>query len=350
MKRALINFSLLSVLAASTAAAFEAPLVIAHRGASGLRPEHTEAAYQLAIEQGADFIEADLVMTKDRVLIVRHENEISATTDVADKFPKRKSKRTVDGKSIEGWFAEDFTFQEIQTLRARERLFSRDQKYNGQFRILSFEDFLKLAQRESEKRGRTIGVYIETKHPTYFKSIGLPLEAAVAASLRKHKLDSERAPAYLQSFELESLRDLKSRVQTRRVYLMDEAQVTPADFAAKKDRRTYGDLTTQKGLSEIKRVASGIGPYKRLIVPEEPSGKLLKPTTLVEDAHRAGLFVHPYTFRSDREFLAASYEMDPQNEYRQFFALGVDGVFSDFPADAVAARKRQSPKLGEKQK
>ena len=324
-----------------SANAFVTPLVIAHRGASGLRPEHTKAAYELAIEADADFIEADLVITKDNVLIVRHENEISSTTNIAQVYPKRRSTKTVDGKKIEGWFAEDFTLKEIKKLYARERLPGRDRTHDDQYRVLTFDEFLRFAVQKSKENKRTIGVYIETKHPTYFRSIGKPLEARVAKAIKKFRLGDETAPAFLQSFELESLRELKKQVQTRRVYLLDEGSMVPADFVKSGDKRTYAQMTSPAALREIRKIADGIGPYKRLILPETADGQIQKPTRLIDDAHDAGLFVHPFTFRSDKEFLAFKYKGDAIEEYRDFYALGVDGVFSDFPADAIRARKEK---------
>lgn len=314
-------------------------LVIGHRGSSGMRPEHTLASYQLAIEQGADYIEPDVVMTKDKVLVARHENEISGTTDVATKFPDRKKKVVVDGQPIEGWFAEDFTLKEIKTLRAKERLATRDHSFDGKYEIPTLKEILELAKKSKRK----VGVYVETKHPSYHKSIGLPLEVALVKELKVGGFDGKDKPVFIQSFELGNLKELKKLTSSKLIYLMDEAHVVPADFVIAKDKRTYGDLTKPEGLKELAQTVYGIGPYKRLIVPETKDGKLQNPTSLIKDAHQAGLKVHPYTFRSDKEFLNAAYKGDPKAEYIEFFKLGVDGVFSDFPADAVAARKALAP-------
>jgi glycerophosphoryl diester phosphodiesterase len=314
------------------------PIVIGHRGAPGYRPEHTLESYALAIAQGADFIEPDLVSTKDGVLIARHENEISGTTDVAERFPDRKRTKTIDGKEVVGWFTEDFTLAEIETLRAKERLEFRDQSFNGKFTVPTFEAVLDLALAKSRETGRIIGVYPETKHPTYFDSIGLSLEEPLAAALRKKDLDRADAPVFIQSFETGNLKQLNTMTAVRLVQLLEAADRQPYDLAAAGDGRTYGDLITPKGLADIAAYADGIGPFKRLIVPESDDKTLKSPTTLVADAHAAGLLVHPYTFRSEAQYLAKDYAEDPAAEYRQFLGLGIDGLFSDFPDTAVAAR------------
>jgi glycerophosphoryl diester phosphodiesterase len=292
------------------------PLVIAHRGASGHRPEHTLASYELGIELGADFIESDLVITKDGVLIARHENDISETTDVADRseFAGRRTTRRIDGVEVTGWFSEDFTLAEIKTLRARERLSFRDHAFDGRFEIPTFEEVLELAVR------RGVGVYPETKHPSYFRRIGLPLEEPLLAALEARGWTSRDAPVFIQSFETGNLRELRKQTGIRLIQLLEAGR--------------HG-LATPEDLAWIATYAEGIGPDKRLIVPADHAGRLLPPTSLVDDAHRAGLQVHPWTFRSDPEFLAPEYEGQAEREYRQFYGLGVDGVFSDFPEVAV---------------
>ncbi|HEX7182191.1 MAG TPA: glycerophosphodiester phosphodiesterase [Thermoanaerobaculia bacterium] len=313
------------------------PIVIAHRGASGYRPEHTLAAYELAIDLGADFIEPDLVSTRDGVLIARHENEISKTTDVASR-PElsdwRRMKR-IDGIEVTGWFAEDFTLAEIKTLRARERLASRDPSFDGRFEIPTFEEVLELAARKSRETGRTIGVYPETKNPTYFRSIGLPLEEPLLAALEAAGYRGRNAPVYIQSFEVGNLRELRKRTDLPLIQLLD-TQGGPWDLAA--EGRTYRDLSAPDGLAGISEYADGIGPNKRLIVPVSPDGRLHPATSLVAEAQRAGLLVHPWTFRNDPPFLAYEYRGDPAREYEQFLALGIDGLFSDFPDTAVRVR------------
>jgi glycerophosphoryl diester phosphodiesterase len=321
------------------------PIVIAHRGASGHRPEHTLAAYELAIEMGADFIEPDLVATKDGVLIARHENEISETTDVSSRpeFISRRTSKRIDGIEVAGWFTEDFTLDEIKTLRARERLAFRKQDFNGRFEVPTFAEILDLAQQKSAETGRAIGVYPETKHPTYFRSIGLPLEEPLLAALESAGYRGRNAPVFVQSFETGNLRELRKRTDLPLIQLLD-AVGQPYDFALAGDGRTYRDLAAPAGLARIAEYADGIGPHKRLIVPAGPLGHLHSPTSLVEDAHRAGLVVHPWTFRSDGPFLAPYYEGEPEREYDQFFSLGVDAVFSDFADVAVHARQRWSQK------
>ena len=314
-------------------------LVIGHRGSPGLRPEHALASYELAIEQGADYIEPDVVMTKDHVLIARHENEISGTTDVATKFPDRKKKAVVDGTEIEGWFAEDFTLKEIKTLRAKERLATRSHEYDGKFEIPTLKEVLDLAKASGKKAGRTVGVYVETKHPSYHKSVGLPLEDQLLKELKASGFDGADKPVFIQSFELGNLKEMRAKTKTKLIYLLDESHVRPADFVIAKDHRTYGDMTKPENLRELAKTVYGIGPYKRMILPESKEGTLEQPTTLVADAHAAKLKVHPYTFRSDKEFLNKAYAGNPETEYLQFMKLGVDGVFSDFPNDAVKARK-----------
>jgi glycerophosphoryl diester phosphodiesterase len=308
------------------------PLIIGHRGASGHRPEHTLASYELAIELGADFIEPDLVPTRDGVLIARHENEISETTDVGDRpeFRERRTTKTIDGRAVTGWFTEDFTVAEIKSLRARERLASRDHSFDGRFEVPAFDEVLALARRNG------VGVYPETKHPTYFRSLGLPLEEPLVAALHGAGYAGRAAPVFLQSFEIGNLRHLRTMTDLPIIQLLEE------DGGPWGDPRTYRDLTTPAELARIAEYADGIGPSKRLIVPNGPAGpdgSLGAPTPLVADAHRAGLLVHPWTFRSDPPFLAAAYGGDPGREYAQFFALGVDAVFSDFPGDAVRARR-----------
>jgi glycerophosphoryl diester phosphodiesterase len=319
------------------------PIVIAHRGASGYRPEHTLAGYELAIDLGADFVEPDLVATRDGVLIARHENEISATTDVASRpeFATRRTSKKIDGVEVTGWFTEDFTLAEIKTLRAKERLAFRDQHFNGRFEVLAFAEILDLAHRKSAETGRTIGVYPETKHPTYFRSIGLPLEEPLLASLEASGFRGRGAPVYIQSFEMGNLEELRRRTDLPLIQLLDD-EGQPYDLALAGDGRSYRDLATPDSLAKIAAYADGIGPHKRLIVPTGMDGRLRTPTSLVEDAHRAGLLVHPFTFRSDGPFLAPEYGGDPEREYDQFFSLGVDGVFSDFADIAVRARNRWS--------
>jgi glycerophosphoryl diester phosphodiesterase len=314
------------------------PLIIGHRGIAGRLPEHTLAGYALAIDLGADFIEPDLVITQDGVLIARHENALSDTTDVVDKFPKRRGSKTIEGRSVRDWFSEEFTLAEIKTLRAKERLPFRDRSHDGQYEVPTLEEIVALAKRKGAERGRPVGIYPETKHPGYFRSIGLPLEEPLLAILAKNGWTGPAAPVFIQSFEVGNLKALAGLTRVPLIQLIGAPHGQPADFAAAGDLRTNGDLITPAGLAEIARYARGIGPDKALIQPLAPDRTLLPPTSLVRDAHELGLLVHPYTFRSEPRFLAKDYGDDPLAEYRRFFELGVDGVFSDFADDAVKAK------------
>jgi glycerophosphoryl diester phosphodiesterase len=305
---------MLLLMLQASAAVQPRPLIIGHRGASGHRPEHTLEGYRLAAEMGADFIEPDLVSTKDGVLIARHENEISGTTDAAERFPDRKKTKTIDGQSITGWFTEDFTLAEIKTLRARERLAFRSHAYDGKFQVATFDEVIELAQQLGRELGRPIGIYPETKHPTYFRGINLPIEEKLLASLEKHGWNRKDAPVFIQSFEQENLRTLRKQTQVRLIQLAGSAaMVTPEKL---KDIATYAD---------------GIGPEKRLVIPVAADGTVGPPTDLVARAHALGLLVHPYTLRIDKDFLPAGYKGDAELEFKQFRDAGVDGLFTDFP-------------------
>ncbi|MCZ0951837.1 MAG: glycerophosphodiester phosphodiesterase [Rhodospirillaceae bacterium] len=315
------------------------PLVIAHRGASGYLPEHTLQAYALAIEQGAHYIEMDLVITADGVLIARHENELSDTTDVAENFPDRRRTRLVDGQQVDGWFSEDFTLEEIKTLRATERLPFRDQSSNGKFQVPSFDEVIQLALSRSRELGRRIGIYPETKHPSYFAALGLPLEEPLVAALEKHDLNRADAPVFIQSFEISNLRKLDGLTDAPLIQLLSAPTLAPFDQESAGSGLTYGDMITDAGLREIATYADGIGPWKTQIVPRDEEGNLAPPTNLIDRAHAVGLAVHAYTFRSEARYLARQYDGDPGAEYRQYFSLGVDGVFTDFPDAATRAAR-----------
>jgi len=317
--------------AGAVSAAAQRPLVIAHRGASGHLPEHTLEAYRLAIAQGADYIEPDLVSTRDGVLVARHENEIGGTTDVAAKFPGRRTTRVIDGREVTGWFTEDFTLAELRTLRARERLPFRSHAHDGQYLIPTLDEVIALAQAESAARGRVIGIYPETKHPSHFRALGLALEEPLLAALARAGWTGRDAPVFIQSFEVGNLRALRARTGVRLVQLL-EAEGQPWDVAAGGGTLTYAAMATAEGLREIATYADGVGPSKRLLVPETGGA-----TRFVADAHAAGLAVHPWTFRSEPVFLLPKYAGDPHAEYREFLRLGVDGLFTDFPDVAVAA-------------
>lgn len=326
------------------------PIVIGHRGASGYRPEHTLEAYRMAIRMGADYIEPDLVATRDGVLVARHENEISGTTDVATRpeFADRRTTKTIDGVRVTGWFTEDFTLAELKTLRATERLPQVrpvNTVFDGRYEVPTLQEIIDLARGESRRLGRTIGIYPETKHPSYFRSIGLPLEEPLVRVLRRNGLTSRHDEVIIQSFETANLRALRRMTDVRLVQLLD-ATGRPYDFVLTGDQRTYADLARPEGLKWISTYADGIGANKNLLVPRDAAGNLLAPTTLVRDAHRAGLVVHAWTFRAENQFLPAGFRLgtDPAArgdviaEYELFYGLGVDGVFTDHPDTAVAAR------------
>jgi glycerophosphoryl diester phosphodiesterase len=326
------------------------PIVIGHRGASGYRPEHTLSSYRLAIELGADFIEPDLVSTKDHQLVARHEPEISGTTDVAQhpEFASRRTTKTIDGVAVTGWFTDDFTLAELKTLRAVERLPAlrpNNTAFDGIDQIPTFQEVIDLARQAG------VGIYPETKHPTYFRTEGLPLEEPLIATLAANGYTKKTDPVFIQSFETGNLKKLSTMTKVRLVQLLDVATARPYDFVVAGDPRTYRDLMTPDGLKEIATYADGIGPSKDSIVPRDAQNKLLPPTSLVADAHRAGLVVHPYTFRRENNFLPADFRQgnpaspvyllapgDFPAELRLFFGLGVDGLFTDNSDIAVAVR------------
>ncbi|ANA33945.1 glycerophosphodiester phosphodiesterase [Ralstonia mannitolilytica] len=336
--------------------------VIGHRGASALRPEHTLASYQKAIDDGADIIEPDLVSTKDGVLVARHENEISGTTNVADvaAFAGRRTTKTIDGRSVTGWFTEDFTLAELKTLRARERIPNirpDNTAYNDQFDIPTLDEIIALARDQSAKLGRNIGIYPETKHPTYFQSIGLPLEDRLIDALRRDAFTASRTTVYIQSFEVANLKAIRDKIGNSQpnwklVQLMGSAGQQPYDFVVARDSRTYGDMMTDRGMRDIASYANGVGPDKNSIMSLDANGRLTDPTDLIRNAHNAGLIVHPYTFRPENTFLPPSLRSGADNtrnvsgsieEIQAFLRAGVDGFFTDDPAvgrQAVSTFKR----------
>jgi len=324
------------------------PIIIAHRGASGERPEHTLAAYALAVEQGADFIEPDLVLTKDGILVARHENDISETTDVADKpeFADRKTVKMIDGQRHEGWFTEDFTLAELKTLRAKERLpqlRAANATYDGRFEIPTFEEILQLLQRREQQRGKRIGVYPETKHPSYFKALGLDHDEPLLKLLKQYGYGGKDDPVFIQSFEVGNLQALNKKTEIRLVQLV-ASEAGPPDI----DGQTYAAIITADGLKKIVSYADGIGPSKDLVIDRNLLGQQKEPSGLVAAAHKAGLVVHPWTFRRENYFLPTDFKsgIDPREpgdlagEVRAYVAAGVDGLFSDNPDQAVAAIKR----------
>ena len=343
-----------------------APLVVGHRGASGYRPEHTLASYTLAARMGADYIEPDLVLTKDGVLVSRHENEISGTTDVAahPEFAGRRTTKTIDGTALTGWFTEDFTLAELKTLRAKERipdLRQRNTLYDGRYEVPTFQEIVERVEELSDELGRPIGMIPELKHSTYFRSIGLPLERPLIRALRRNGLDSEDSGVIVQSFEISNLERLDQRIDNPLVQLLDSPTRQPADVVDRGGTTTYADLATPAGLEDVAEYADIVGPAKTYIVPRDAGGASQAPTSFVDDAHDKGLKVVPYTFRNENTFLPAELRRgtpanpadpaDPANrpydaaygnaiaEYLQFFELGVDGLFSDNPDTAVEARE-----------
>jgi len=328
------------------------PLVIGHRGASALRPEHTLASYAKAIADGADFIEPDLVSTKDGALVARHENEIGATTDVAahPEFAARKTVKQIDGQRVEGWFTEDFTLAELKTLRARERLPQlRSTAFDGQFQLLTFDEIIDFAAAESAARGRQIGLIPEIKHGTYFQALGLAMEDKVLATLDAHAY-TRSAPVIVQSFEIGNLQYLHRKLgathpNVRLVQLLGDPKERPGDQL--RDGPTYAQMGSAQGLRAIATYAQLVSPSLRAIVPVDADGALAAPTAFVADAHAAGLQVVPYTFRPENYFLpkrlqdargpAAVNAAGSIAEMRAFIAAGVDAFFTDDPALGRAA-------------
>ncbi len=327
------------------------PIVIGHRGASGYRPEHTLASYELAARLGADFIEPDLVVTRDGVLVCRHEPEIGTTTDVADhpEFASRQITKMLDGVAVTGWFAEDFTLAELKTLRAVERLPQIRQHntlYNGRYEIPTFQELLNLRARLSDELGKRLGVYPETKHPTFFQKAGLPLEPRLLEILRRNRLNQPDAPVFVQSFEVTNLKQLREAgLRTRSVQLLSSSGA-PFDTVAAGSGPTYADLSTPAGLRGIARYAQGIGPDKLQVIPRKADGTLGSPTTLVTDAHQASLVVHPYTFRAENNFLPVDLRTSAVptgfgraiDEQIIYLRTGLDGLFTDHPDIGVVAR------------
>ncbi|MDT0437209.1 MULTISPECIES: glycerophosphodiester phosphodiesterase [Streptomyces] len=328
------------------------PTIVGHRGASGYRPEHTFGSYQLALDMGADIVEAgDLVPTRDGHLVCRHEPEIGGTTDVADhpEFASRRTTKSLDGVPTTGWFTEDFTLAELKTLRATERIPANrphNRLYDGRWEIPTFEEVLKWQDEQTRRRGKQVWIYPETKHPTYFRKLGLGLEERVAKLLHKHGKDRRDSPVVLQSFEPTGVQRLNTLVDNPLVVLLSGAGTRPWDFVETGDPRTVDDLVTPKGLREIAGYAQGIGPTLDLVIPRKADGTLATPTSLVRDAHKVGLILHPYTMRNENPFLPAEFRRgtdadgygDPFGAFRAYFATGIDGVFTDNADTGVLAR------------
>lgn len=330
-------------------------LVVAHRGASGYRPEHTLAAYDLAVRMGADFIEPDLVITSDGVLVARHEPEIGGTTDVASRpeFASRRRTVVLDGVPITGWWTQDFTLAELRTLRAVERIPALRQAntlYNGLFRVPTFSEVLQLRARLSRELGREIGVCPETKHPTFFRRLGLDLETPLVRALRAHRLDRAGAPVFVQSFEARNLISLRRDHRLRAPLLF----LTGASGGPFDDPRRYADYLTPAGLRELSRWVDRIGPEKNQVIPRTSGGALGSPTALVRNAHAAGLKVLPYTFRAENSFLPPDLRVgtDPAaygraiDELVTFLDTGIDGFFTDQPDVGVLAREIRLDRAG----
>lgn len=324
--------------------------VIGHRGACAWRPEHTLASYARAIADGADWIEPDLVMTSDGVMIARHENEIGSTTDVAARteFAARRTGKIIDGVEVEGWFSEDFTLAELKTLRARERLPSlRSTQFDGQFPLVTLEEIIAFVAATAHAGGRLIGIIPEIKHGTYFRRIGLPMEDALLATLAAHDYTCH-APVEIQSFEIGNLKylrgklDIVERRHIRLLQLLGDGAEQPYDVAAKGGELDYRRMMTPTGLRDVAGYADAIGPSRHAIIPLAPDGSLGSPTTLVRDAHAAGLEVHPYTFRPENHFLPKNLwsGSDPRAfnavgsiaEIRAYLDAGIDAFFTDDPA------------------
>ncbi|MGW0083381.1 glycerophosphodiester phosphodiesterase [Streptomyces sp. NPDC003393] len=328
------------------------PTVIGHRGAGGYRPEHTFGSYELALDLGADIVEAgDLVPTRDGHLVCRHEPEIGGTTDVADhpEFADRRTTKTLDGVPTTGWFTEDFTLAELKTLRAVERIPANrphNTLYNGRWEIPTFEEVLTWQDEQTLRRGRQVWIYPETKHPTYFRGLGLGLEERVAKLLRTYGKDRRNSPVILQSFEPSSIQRLNRLVDNPLVVLLSGADTRPWDFVEAGDPRTVADLITRKGLRELASYAQGIGPTVDLVIPKDAEGNLTEPSSLVRDAHAVGLVLHPYTVRNENPFLPPAFRKggDPDaygdvfGVFQRYFETGIDGIFTDNADTGLLAR------------
>jgi len=326
------------------------PTVIGHRGASGYRPEHTLASYELAARMGADYVEPDLVSTKDGVLVARHEPEIGGTTDVAlhPEFAGRKTTKMLDGVAVTGWFTTDFTLAELKTLRAVERLPSvrqRNTVYDGRYQVPTFQEVIDLVRRLDKELHRDIGIYPETKHPTFFKNLGLPIEPKLVDALDRNGLNRPGAKVFVQSFEVSNLKQLHRQLRVPLIQLTG-ATGQPYDFTVSGDKRTYADITSAAGLREVATYAQGVGPDKNQIIPRDATDHLGKPTSLVKDAHAVGLKLHPYTFRPENQFLPADFRSsaDPNaygdlfGEIETYLRAGIDGFFTDTADIGIVAR------------
>ncbi|MGH8918749.1 MAG: glycerophosphodiester phosphodiesterase [Acidimicrobiales bacterium] len=327
--------------AAAQARGHDDPVIIGHRGAPGYRPEHTLASYELAFRMGVSYVDVDLVPTKDGQLVARHEPEIGGTTDVADhpEFASRKKTEVIDGAPLTGWFTEDFTLAELKTLRAKERIPANrpnNQLYDGRFEVPTYQEVLDLTRRLGRELHRTLGTYPEVKHSTHFQQLGNPVEPKLVSILNRNGLNRPDAPVAIQSFEVANLSALHKQVRVPLLQLTS-ATGAPADFVASGDKRTYADLVTPAGLREVSKYAKYLGPDKSQVIPLDSAGNLGRPSSLVADAHRAGLKVQPYTFRNENPFLPANLRSSASPsafgnvfaEEAAFLKAGVDGFFAD---------------------
>ena len=329
------------------------PLIIAHRGASGYVPEHTLASYALAILQGADYVEPDLVMTRDGELVARHDNELGLTTDVSQRpeFADRKRTQRVDGVKLTGWFSEDFTLAELKTLRAIERIPTirpGNARMDGSLEIPTLQEIIDLVKILQLSERRRIGLYPETKHPTHFQKLGLAMEKPLVSILHRNGYAGRSAPVYIQSFEVENLKILSRMTQLRLVQLFGGGQ--PYDQKVRGSDLTYAQMATADGLKAISRYAAGVGPEKGYIIPRDANGNLGQPTDFVPNAHAAGLKVHPYTFRAENVFLPTNLRNgdspaergNVEADIQAFLDAGIDGLFIDQPDIAVRLRQQQN--------
>lgn len=335
------------------------PAVVAHRGASGHRPEHTLDAYRTAIRMGVDDIELDLVSTRDGVLVARHDAELSTTTDVASRadLAHLRTTRTIDGVAQRGWFAQDLTVAQLKTLAARERMPGTrpgNASYDGAEGVPTLTEVLAMVGTESARRGRTVGIMLELKHATHHDAIGLPLDEPLLRDLARHGLDHPWARVTLMSFETTILRRLAGRTRLPIIQLVDTASRRPADLVATGDPRTYGDLVTPDGLARIDEYADGIGPHTSMILPRDSGGAIDRPSTLVRDAHRLWLTVHAWTVRGENRFLPTNLRWgsapdalgDMAAEVRALLEAGVDGVITDHPEAALRAARESVSAVG----
>ena len=356
------------------------PLIVGHRGASGYLPEHTIASYTKAIELGADFIEPDLVMTLDGVLVVRHEPMLSGTTNVSEipAFASKKTTKNVDGAIVEDWFVSDFTLAEIKQLKAKQAFAERSQEYNNLYDVPTFTEVIALAKEKAAQLGKTIGIYPETKHPAYHEALNLKISDKLLDELTTAGWNNASSPVYVQSFEVSNLQYIRSKSTVKIIQLLSCYDVAlngdlifdvpageaisngqPYDWYLQGDTRDFSFFTTDAGLDFVKTYANGIGPWKPFIISykgidanndniaddRNADGKIndadkeaIAPSNLIEKAHARGLQVHAYTFRNESRRLLSNYNNNPILEYQAFYKLGLDGLFTDFTDTAVQAR------------